>query len=75
MEIIDIVFVVMCVGILASLYMQHKIIEPLMKRIEVNESRLESINGTLENYYHVLVEKREKINILVDRVNMIQGGD
>jgi hypothetical protein len=48
-EVIDIVFLVMCGGILASLYQQQKKIEPLIKRTDSLERRLSTVE---ENSFH-----------------------
>ena len=80
-EVIDIVFLVMCGSILASLYMQNKKIEPLIKRTDSLEQRISSLEVKFLNkeidipYYQelkgVVDNNVSKINILVDRVNDI----
>jgi|TARA_R100000093_G_scaffold71413_1_gene47097 hypothetical protein len=79
-EIIDIVFLVMCVGILSALYMQHKKIKFYDVRILENKVAIKLINNDLQlldfylkNITKAGLEKTEKINTLVDRTNVING--
>jgi len=75
--VIIIVFLVMCGGILASLWQQDDKIEPFDQRILENETRIKSNNTEidvyLKNLTRVVKENTDKINILVDRVNEIQN--
>ena len=83
-EVIDIVFLVMCVGILASLWQQNKQVEPLIKKMDSLEKRISSLEVKFLNkeidipYYQelkgVVDNNVSKINILVDRVNEMQTG-
>ena len=68
MNVLDIVFIIMCLGILASLIIQIIMIEPLILDIKNIRTRLDDIDEKIERH-------KEHTDLRISRINRIMDSN